>query len=163
MTQKQFLEGGQIVNTHGIKGEVKIDSWCDSPEVLAAIKTVYIDGAPRRVRGARVHKNCVIAFLDGVDDVNAAMLLKGKTVLVDRRDIKLPKGQVFMADLIGLNVLDAATGEALGVLEDVLTPSFQKVYVVRGKREILIPAVDEFIKEINVKDGYIRVALIEGM
>lgn len=163
MKQKQFLEAGQIVNTHGIKGEVKIDSWCDTPEVLAAIKTLYVDGAPRRVRGARVHKNCVIAFLEGVEDVNAAMLLKGKTVLVDRKDIRLPKGQVFMADLIGLSVLDAATGEKLGVLEDVLTPSFQKVYVVKGEREILIPAVDEFVKEINVEGGYVKVALIEGM
>ena len=163
MDLKQFLEGGQIVNTHGIKGEVKIDSWCDTPEVLAAIKTLYIDGTPRRVRSARVHKNCVIAFLDGVDDVNAAMLLKGKTVLINRKDIRLPKGQVFIADLIGLKVLDAESGEELGTLENVLTPSIQKVYVVRGQREILIPAVDEFIKEIDVKGGYVKVSLIEGM
>ena len=163
MNQKEFLEGGQIVNTHGIKGEVKIDSWCDTPEVLAGIKTLYIDGAPRRVRSARVHKNCVIAFLEGVDDVNTAMLLKGKVVHVARSSVKLPKGQVFMADLVGLKVLDAETSNELGTLTDILTPSLQKVYVVTGEREILIPAVDEFIKEINVEGGYIKVRLIEGM
>lgn len=163
MNTKEFLECGQIVNTHGIKGEVKIDSWCDTPDVLADIKTLYIDGAPVRVRSARVHKNCVIAFLDGVDDVNAAVLLKGKVVHASRKDITLPEGQVFMADLIGLKVLDADNGEELGTLCDILTPSVQKVYVVRGKREILIPAVDEFLKEINVDEGYIKVRLIEGM
>lgn len=163
MNQKEFLEGGQIVNTHGIKGEVKIDSWCDTPEVLAGIKTLYIDGMPRRVRSARVHKNCVIAFLEGVEDVNTAMTLKGKVVAVARSSVKLPKGQVFMADLVGLKVLDSDSGTELGVLSDILTPSVQKVYVVRGEREILIPAVDEFVKEINVDGGYIKVRLIEGM
>lgn len=163
MNQKEFLEGGQIVNTHGIKGEVKIDSWCDTPEILAGIKTIYIDGASRHVRAARVHKNCVIAFLEGVDDVNTAMTLKGKVIHIARSDVKLPEGQVFMADLIGLKVLDADHGNELGILADILTPSVQKVYVVRGAREILIPAVDEFIIEINVEGGYIKVRLIEGM
>lgn len=163
MDSKEFLECGQIVNTHGIKGEVKIDSWCETPEDLANIKTLYIDGAPTRVRSARVHKNCVIAFLDGINDVNEAIPLKGKVVQALRKDIVLPEGQVFMADLIGLKVLDADTGSELGTLADVLTPSVQKVYVVRGEREILIPAVDEFLKEINVDEGYIKVHLIEGM
>ena len=163
MDQKEFLECGQIVNTHGIKGEVKIDSWCDSPEDLADIKTLYIDGVPRHIRSARAHKNCVIAFVEGVEDVNAAILLKGKVVHASRKDFTLPEGQVFMADLIGLKVLDFDRGAELGTLTDVLTPSVQKVYVVRGQREILIPAVDEFIKEINVDGGYIKVRLIEGM
>ena len=163
MKPKEFLEGGQIINTHGIKGEVKIDSWCDTPEVLAGIKTIYIDGTPRRVRSARVHKNCVIAFLDGVNDVDTAMTLKGKVIQVARSAVKLPEGQVFMADLIGLKVLNAENGTELGTLADILTPSVQKVYVVSGEREILIPAVDEFIDEINVDGGYIKVRLIEGM
>ena len=163
MNQKEFLEGGQIVTTHGIKGEVKIDSWCETPEILADIKTIYIDGAPRRVHSARVHKNCVIAFLEGIDSVDAAMTLKGKVIQVARSAVKLPKGQVFMADLIGLKVLDVESGAELGTLADILTPSVQKVYVVRGEREILIPAVDEFISEINVDGGYIKVRLIEGM
>lgn len=163
MDQKQFLEGGRIINTHGIKGEVKIESWCDTPDVLAGIKTIYLDGAPRKVRSPRVHKNCVIAFLEGVNNVDEAMLLKGKVVHVNRKDIKLPKGQVFMVDLIGLKVLDDETGKELGTLTEVLSPSIQKVYVVKGEREIMIPAVDEFIREINVEGGYVRVKLIEGM
>ena len=163
MDTKQFLEGGRIINTHGIRGEVKIESWCDSPEVLAGIKTLYLDGAPRKIRSPRVHKNCVIAYLEGVNSVDEAMLLKGKVVHINRKDIKLPKGQVFMVDLIGLKVLDDETGKELGTLTEVLSPSIQKIYVVKGEREIMIPAVDEFIREINVEGGYVRVKLIEGL
>ncbi len=163
MNTKQFLECGQIINTHGIKGEIKIDSWCDTPEDLAGFRILYLDGAPHRVCSARVHKNCVIASLDGVNDIDTAMALKGKVLYVRRTDISLPEGQVFMADLIGLEVLDWNTGIQLGVLTDVLTPSRQKVYVVKGEREILIPAVDEFVKEINIEGGYLKVSLIEGM
>ncbi len=163
MKQTEFLEGGQIVNTHGVKGEVKIDSWCDLPDDLAAVGTLYIDGAPVAVRSARVHKNCVLAALEGVDDIDAAIALKGRIVQVRREDIPLPEGQVFMADLIGLKVVDADTGAELGVLADVLTPSIQKIYVVRGAREILIPAVDEFIRGVDLESGVVKVHLIEGM
>lgn len=163
MKQTELLEGGQIVNTHGVKGEVKIDSWCDFPDDLAAVGTLYIDGAPVAVRSARVHKNCVLAALEGVDGIDAAIALKGKIVQVRREDIPLPEGQVFMADLIGLKVVDADTGAELGVLTDVLTPSIQKIYVVRGAREILIPAVDEFIREVDLESGVVKVHLIEGM
>jgi len=163
MNKKGLLEGGRIVNTHGIKGEVKIESWCDTPDVLAGLKVLYMDGKPCKIRSARVHKNCVVAFLEGVDNVDTAMTLKGKIIYLDRNDIALPEGQVFMADLIGLKVVDDDSGEELGRLTDVLSPSIQKVYVVRGERDIMIPAVDEFIREINVEAGYVRVHLIEGM
>lgn len=161
--KQEFLEGGQIVNTHGIRGEVKIVSWCDTPEYLAGFSTLYIDNTPVTVRSARTHKGNVIASLDGFDDVNAAMTLKNKIVYLSRSDAKLPEGQFFLADLIGLPVFDADTGKELGILEDILTPSIQKVYVVRGQREILIPAVEQFIIETNLESGYIKVRLIEGM
>ena len=158
-----FLEGGQIVNTHGIRGEVKIVSWCDTPEYLADFSTYYIDQKPVKVRSARVHKGNVIASLEGYDDINAAMLLKNKIVHLSREDAVLPEGQFFLADLIGLKVFDADNGEELGILEDVLTPSVQKVYVIRGQREIMVPAVDEFLVETNIEEGYMKIHLIEGM
>lgn len=161
--KKAFLEGGQIVNTHGIRGEVKIVSWCDTPETLAGIPVYYIDGVPVKVRTARVHQGNVLALLEGAEDVNAAMPLKGKTVLLKREDLPAPPGGYFLADLLGLTVLDAATGETLGELADILFPSSQSVYVVRGEREHLIPAVPEFIEDVDVDGGVIRVRLIEGM
>ena len=91
------------------------------------------------------------------------MVLKGRTVFIDRTGVELPEGRHFIADLIGLNVVDADSGEALGVVADVLTPPAHEVYVVKGEHEYLIPAVDEFVIETNVEGGYIRVRLIEGM
>ena len=161
--KNQFLEAGQIVNTHGIQGEVKIVPWCDSPEFLLQFGTLYLDGRPVNVLEARVHKGNVLARLEGVEDVNAAMSLKGRTVFIDRTGVELPEGRHFIADLIGLNVVDADSGEALGVVADVLTPPAHEVYVVKGEHEYLIPAVDEFVIETNVEGGYIRVRLIEGM
>ena len=160
--RQELLETGQIVNTHGIRGEVKIVPWADSPEFLCQFSTLYIDGAPVKVRSARVHKGNVIALLEGIGDVNAAMCLKNKVVCIHRKDARLPKGAFFLADIIGLDVVDENGGK-LGVLQDILSPSLQQVYVVKGEREILIPAVPEFILETNVEGGYIKVRLIEGM
>lgn len=158
----EFLDCGQIVNTHGIHGEVRIVPWADSPDFLRGFGTLYVDGAPRKVASARVHKGSVITKLDGVDTVEEAMRLKGKTVQIRRADARLPEGAFFLADIIGLDVVDEA-GERLGTLKEVLSPSRQQVYVVAGEREILIPAVPEFILETNIEGGYLKVRLIEGM
>ena len=159
---KEFLDCGQIVNTHGVRGEVRIVPWADSPDFLCQFSTLYIDGAPRRVLSGRVHKGSVIVRLDGVDTVEEAMLLRDKTVQIRRADAKLPEGAFFLTDIIGLDVVDER-GQTLGTLKEVLSPSVQQVYVVEGEREIMIPAVPEFILETNIKGGYIKVRLIEGM
>ena len=162
MENNQYLEIGQIVNTHGIRGEVRIQPWADSPEFLLRFKTFYIDGAPVRVRAARVHKGCVIALFDGVEDVNAAMGLKNKTLCIDRADARLPKGSFFLADILGARVV-TEDGAELGALADTLDLPGQRVYVVRGEREHLIPAVPEFILHTDADAGVITVRLIEGM
>lgn len=159
---KDFLDCGEIVNTHGVRGEIRIVPWADSPDFLCQFSTLYVDGVPRKVASSRVHKGSVIARFDGVDTVEQAMLLKGKTVQMRRTDAKLPEGAFFLDDIIGLKVVDEA-GQKLGVLHEVLSPSLQQIYVVKGAREILIPAVPEFILETNISGGYIRVHLIEGM
>lgn len=162
MDQTKFLECGKIVNTHGIRGEVKIMPWADSPEFLCALPTLYIDEKPYAVRSARPHKGAVLALLEGVDDVNAAILLKNKVVWLSRDDVELEEGAFFQADLIGLRVVDES-GAELGTLREILSPSLQQVYVVRGEREIMIPNVPAFVLETNVAGGYIKVRLIEGM
>lgn len=162
MNNEKYLECGKIVNTHGIRGEVKIIPWADSPEFICDLPALYIDGKPVRIRNARVHKGNVIALLEGIDDVNTAMLLKEKVVSMSRDDVELPEGSFYLADIIGLKVINE-DGEELGVLKDILSPSLQQVYVVKGSREIMIPVVPEFILETNVEGGYIKVRLIEGM
>jgi len=158
----ELLECGKIVNTHGIRGEVKIVPWADSAEFLCDLPTLYIDGKPVAVRSARPHKGNALVLLEGIDDVNTAMLLKNKVVYLHRDDVELDEDAFFLADVIGLDVVDE-NGVKLGVLDDILSPSLQDVYVVKGEREIMIPVVPEFILETNTEEGYIKVRLIEGM
>lgn len=160
--KSEFLETGEIVNTHGIAGEVKLMPWSDSPAFLLDFKTLYVDGKPLEVQSARVHKTALLVKFKGYEDVNAAMALKGRRVSIVRKDAKLAPGQFFLADLIGLTVKNEA-GETVGVLKEVLTPSHQNVYVVEGESTHMIPAVPEFVKRVDVDGGEMVVSLIEGM
>ncbi len=157
----QLLETGEIVSTHGIQGEVKILPWADSPEFLLKFREFYIDGKAVKVVSSRIHKTCVLAKLEGIDDPETATLLRGKVVSIDRDKVKLPKGTVFIADLLGCKVI-TEEGVEIGKIKDVLTMPASDVYVIHGARKYMIPAVKEFVKEINVEEGFIRVHLIEG-
>lgn len=166
MTLKPYLECGKIINTHGVYGAVKLESWCDSPAVLAALKTLwYKTGggmAPLKLRRASVFKQFVIAEIEGVNDVDAAVTLKNTVVYAAREDLDPGDGH-FVADLIGLPILDAASGERLGVLREVISRSTQDIYVVdtpAGER--MIPAVAEFIRGIDLSRG-VLVAPIPGL
>jgi len=158
----KYLETGIIVNTHGIKGEVKIQPWADSAEFLKGFRFLYIDGKPYELLSGKVHKECLIAELKGISGVNEAMVLKNKVVSIDREDAKLPKGAFFIQDLIGATVVDES-GKELGKLTDVLELPSSNVYVVTGEREILIPAVPQFIIKTDVNAGLVTVRLIDGM
>ena len=162
MEKKQYIEAGRIVNTHGVAGEVKIEVWLDSPQFLKSFKRCFIDRREVKLLSARVHKGFLIVKLEGVEDVNAAMALKGRTVFIDRADARLPKGAFFLQDIIGASVVDES-GSQIGKLVDVMETPASNVYVVKGEREHLIPAVPEFILSTYADNGIITVHLIEGM
>ena len=162
MEKKQYIEAGRIVNTHGVAGEVKIEVWLDSPQFLKSFKRCFIDRREVKLLSARVHKGFLIVKLEGVEDVNAAMALKGRTVFIDRADARLPKGAFFLQDIIGADVVDES-GNEIGKLTDVMETPASNVYVVKGEREHLIPAVPEFILSTDADNGIITVHLIEGM
>lgn len=159
---ERFLEAGRITNTHGVRGEIKIEPWTDSVEFLKRFDTLYLDGKAVKVLSSRVHKSSLIVLFEGVEDINAAMTLKNKVVCFDRRDAKLPEGQFFLQDIIGATVVDEA-GNEIGKLADVLDLPAGNVYVVRGEREILIPAVPQFILKTDTQSGVVTVRLIDGM
>ena len=159
--ENQFLEAGEIVSTHGVQGEVKIMPWADSPQFLLKFKTFYLDGTPYEVCSSRVHKTCVLAKLRGIDTPEQATLLRGKHVVIDRSHVQLPRGTVFIADLIGCRVLND-DGQEIGIIRDVMSMPCNDVYVIKGSRSYMIPAVREFIKEINVAEKTVRVHMIEG-
>ena len=162
MEKKQYIEAGRIVNTHGVAGEVKIEVGLDSPQFLKSFKRCFIDRREVKLLSARVHKGFLIVKLEGVEDVNAAMALKGRTVFIDRADARLPKGAFFLQDIIGAAVVDES-GSEIGKLADVMETPASNVYVVKGEREHLIPAVPEFILSTDADNGIITVHLIEGM
>ena len=159
----KYLEAGKIVNTHGVRGEVRIQPWADSPDFLSGFKRLYIDGAPMEVLSVRIHKGFAIVALDGVSDIDAAIRLKNKTVLIDRDDAQIEEGRYFVADIVGLRAIEAKTGQELGTVADVLSLPANNVYVIKGAREILVPAVPEFVVETDIDAGFVRIRLIEGM
>ena len=162
MEKKQYIEAGRIVNTHGVAGEVKIQVWLDSPQFMKSFRRCFIDKREVKLLSARVHKGFLIAKLENVEDVNAAMALKGRTVFIDRADARLPKGAFFLQDIIGAAVVDES-GNEIGKLADVMETPASNVYVVKGETEHLIPAVPEFVMSTDPEAGVITVRLIEGM
>ena len=163
MEKNAFIEAGRIVNTHGVQGEVKIEVWLDSPKFFKSFKRLYTAGGQElKVLSARTHKDFVIAKLEGVEDVNAAMALKNKVLSIRRSDAALPHGAFFLQDILGARVVDE-DGNEIGVLEDVMETPASNIYVVKGAAEHLIPAVPEFVKKTDAEAGVITVHLIEGM
>jgi len=158
-----FIETGKVVNTHGVRGEVKILPWADSPDFLLDFDHFYIDEQKVKILSARVHKGCVIAAFDGVSDIESARSLRNKVICIRKEDATLDEGVHFVADLVGIAAIDDSTGEKLGTIAEVLSLPQGNVYVIRGEREILVPAVPEFIIETNVEGGYVRLRLIEGL
>lgn len=162
-----YLECGKIVNTHGVKGEMKIEPWCDSPTVFAKLPKVYLkrDGefVCHKLVRASVFKQLVVAGLEGVDDIDQAMLLKGETLYAAREDFRLKKGAYFIADLVGLPVIDDESGITYGTLREVINRGASDIYVIDTENgERMMPAVKEFVKRVDAENGiYIRP--IEGM
>jgi len=159
---KRYLEAGKIVNTHGIKGDIKILPWADNAEFLTGFKRLYITEKEYEITSIKIHKTSLLVHFKDINNVNDAMLLKGKTVFIDRNDVILPDGDFFIQDIIGSNVTDQS-GQIIGTLTNVLEYPSSNVYVITGEREFLIPAVPAFILSTDVKAKKITVRLIEGM
>ena len=160
----EFITAGQIVNTHGIRGEVKLLPQGVGLDVLVDCPTLYIGGKPFSPAARREPKGCLLLKFSGIDDMDAALALKGKKVTIRRADVSLPAGEYFDEELVGLTARDAETGEELGKLEEVLTYPAHKIYAVRGgKDEYLIPAVPAFIAGINMPGGTLDIHMMEGL
>ena len=155
----QFLEAGEIVTTHGVRGEMKILPWADGPDFLCDFNRVRIDGTEYKVESCRIQKTCNLLKVQGVDTMEDAQALRGKTVEVYRCDA--PEDMIFVAELIGVTVM--CEGKEIGKLTDVLDYPGNKVYVVRGEHSYMIPAVKAFILSTDMEKEEMHVHLIEGM
>ena len=167
MDKKKFLECAVIINTHGVRGDVKLESLCDTPAVLAGLKRVYFHEGGEyievRVLHSSVFKSFVLATLEGIDDMDKSMAQKGKTLYAAREDFKLRKGDYFIVDLIGLDVIDNTNGTVYGKITDVINRGASDIYVVKtAGGERMMPAVKEFVKKVDLERG-VYVEVIPGL
>ena len=161
--ENRLLEAGKIIGTHGLRGEVKVLPWSDTPDFLCSMKTVYIGGRAARITGARVSKGVAVLSLEGIGSLEEAEKLRDQIVSVSREDVSLPEGRFFLQDAVGLTALDDDTGTELGKVTGILSLPSGSVLEIHGKREILVPAVPDFLLEIRPDKGFVRVHLIEGL
>ena len=155
----QFIKAGEIVNTHGIKGEVKVLCWLDDPEMLCEFDRCRIDGKEYTMDQVRVQKTCNLVKLSGIDTMEAAQLMRGKTIELYREDID--DEVIFADELIGMNVF--CDGEQIGKITDVLDYPGNMVYVVKGHYEYMIPAVSAFVLDTDMEKNEMQVRIIEGL
>lgn len=155
----QFIEAGEIVNTHGVRGEVKVLCWLDAPEMLCEFDRCRIAGKDYEMESVRVQKTCNLVKLSGVDTMEDAQKLRGKVLELYREDID--DEVIFAAELIGVQVI--AEDTCIGTIQEVLDYPGNQVYVVRGEHEYMIPAVKQFILSTDMENNTMQVRLIEGM
>lgn len=163
--KEQMLEVGKILNTHGVKGELKVQSWLDGPADFREIKTIYVKGQPYAIRSARVQGANALLLLEGISSIDEALPLKNQVASARREELPIAEGAHFVADLIGMDAVDEATGQVFGRVTDVLEYPAQDLYEIRGLdgKEYLIPDVPAFVAGIDDERRAIRIHLIEGL
>ena len=164
--KKVFLECGKIIAAHGVRGTVKVEPWCDSPEVFAALPAVYLKKenafVPLRVKKASVFHRFVFAELEGVDSMEAADRLRNTVLYARRDDLGIEEGVMLVAEIVGLPVFDADSGASLGRVKDIIHPAANDIYVIQTpKGEAMVPAVPAFVKDVSEKGLFLTP--IEGM
>ncbi len=163
---QKYLETGKIVSIHALKGEVKIQPWCDSPEYLCTFKRLYSKSGDRvyEIERIRPQGNMVIAKLKGIDTPEQAQALRGRILYIDRDDADLPEGSYFVADLIGLEARDES-GRSYGVISDVLQTGANDVYEIKSNDGKLyyIPAIPSVILSTDIQNGIMVIYPMEGL
>ena len=156
--RKSFIDAGEIVTTHGVRGEAKVLTWLDAPEMLCEFERCRIDGKEYKIENCRVQKTCNLLKLQGIDTMEGAQAMRGKIIQLYREDIS--PDVIFGDELIGVEVF--CEGNKIGEITDVLDYPGNSVYVI-NKGEYMIPAVKEFVLSTDIDKNEMIVKLIEGM
>lgn len=163
---KKFLEAGKIVGTHGLKGNLKVESWCDSAEVLCSLKVLYFGFGKQKVNilSARPNKGNVVMSIDGIDTVEKAMAVRGEILYLDREDLSLDKNTFFIQDIIGCEVLDSSTNEIYGKVTDVFKTGANDVYQVSsGDKVVLVPVIPDVIDNVSLDEKKIFITPLKNL
>ncbi len=166
--KKDYLELGQIVGTHGIKGEIRVNPWCDSPDFAKGFKTVYFDKKGNqsvKVTACRPHGNVILMKLENVNSINDAEKLKNRMLYIKRDDANLPDGTWFIEELIGCDVYDADNGKLYGRISDVSPTGANDVWHIADDKnyEYLIPSIKEVVIEVDVSENFVKIRPMKGI
>lgn len=164
---KQFLEIGKVNNTHGLKGEVKMELWCDGVDYVKQLKTIYLDDKGEKkltLSSARPQKNIAILKFKEINYIDEAEAIKGKVLYCNRDDAKIDDDAYYIADLIGCYVVDIDTEEEYGKIVDVQNHGSCDIYDIESwGKHTLIPAIPDIIKEVNVEYQVVRIKPMKGL
>ena len=165
---KEYLEIGQIVGTHGVRGEMRLNPWCDGPEFVKQFHTLYGDAQGNesvKVLACRPHGNIVLLKIEGVTTVDQAQALRGKVLYMKRSDAHLPEGKWFVAELIGCRCVDADdNAKEYGTIADVASGAANDVWTVRTPRgDVLIPAIKDVVVRCDVARNVVYLRPLRGL
>ena len=167
MLDKNYIECGKIINTHGCRGGLKAEAWCNDESDFLDLKRVFLKNGTElvehKISKASVFKQFIILELAGIDDMDKAIALKNSILYAKREDFSLEEGEYFIVDIIGLDVIDADSGKVYGTLKEIINRGASDIYVVKTENgEAMIPAVEEFIISLDINKG-VFVRPIDGM
>ncbi|MGN0676239.1 MAG: ribosome maturation factor RimM [Ruminococcus sp.] len=164
--KKEYLEAGKIVNTHGIRGEVKIMPYCDSPELLCEFDRLFMGKSLKEIyiQRSRVQKNMIICKIEGIDTPEDAEKLRNQMLYMHRDDLELDEDTYFIQDLIGMTVKNADTGEIYGTIDDIFQTGANDVYSIKnGDKSYLIPAIADVVITTDIDSGIMTIRPLEGL
>ena len=163
--KERYIETGEIVGTHGVRGEMRVYPWCDSPEFLTKFKTLYLNKGETALKvTSRTNKNMVLMKIKGVETIEDAEKLRGKVLYLDREDAALPKGTFFHFDLFGCKVFDADSNEELGVITDVSQTGANDVWhITRDGKEYLIPSIPDVVINVDIDEQKVVIRPLKGI
>jgi len=164
--KKEFLEIGKFVGTHGVRGMVRIQPWCDDGEFLTQFKNFYLNNGNTKIEMSKItpHGNVVIAAVKGVNTIEDAENLRNQVLYIKRDDARLPEGRYFVSEIIGAKVFDADTGSLLGTLSDVSPTGANDVWHIKnGEREYLVPSIPSVIVDVNIDEDIIKIKPLKGI
>ncbi len=164
--RKQYLQSGKIVGTHGVRGMVRVQPWCDSNDILCGFKKIYLNNGADTlvVESAKPHGNISLFKIKGVDTIEDAEKLRGKIIYIDRKDYNLPNGAYFIEDLIGMPVFNADTNIQLGELTDVSATGANDVWHIKNNdKEYLVPKIDDINAVVDFENNRIEITPLKGI
>ena len=165
---KQYLELGQIVSTHGVRGEMRFNPWCDSADFATKFNTLYFDAEGKQsvaVQSARVHGNIVLLRLEGIDTMEKAQALRQKVLYIDRESADLPENTWFVEDLLGCRVVEDGTDTVYGSITDVQKYPANDVWTVKepSGKDVLVPAIKDVVVSADIENKTVYIKALKGL